>query len=299
MSDLYAGLRTGNDPKDVVVIPHAHQAGNYRMGDPKLQPLVEIMSQHGTFEWFGRMYLQHGQQVGFIAASDNHLSQPGYTAPKGSGLSQRGGLGAVMAPETSRDAIFDAMKALHVYATTGDKIILDVSLNDAQMGQRIPFVEQRTIKGRVIGTVPIESITLIRNDEEIWQKDYLTIETGAFEKEETFYLSFDSSSIPMHRGDNPRGWRPWVGRVEVIGADLITAEPTDFFNADMQAFTTDKDNSNAFVFETASRGDDSSVRLVLKNIKRGAKVRVNLVPAREFGSGPPIYRRPAMLPGGD
>ncbi|MEZ5550909.1 MAG: DUF3604 domain-containing protein [Pseudomonadales bacterium] len=299
LSDLYAGLRLGNDPQDVVVIPHAHQAGNYRMGDPKLQPLVEIMSQHGTFEWFGRMYLQHGQQVGFIAASDNHLSQPGYTAPKGGGLSQRGGLGAVLAPETSRDAIFDAMKELRVYATTGDRMILDVSLNDAGMGQRIPFVEKRRIKGRVIGTAPIESITLVRNDEEIWQKDYLSIESGAFAKEETFYLSFDSSSTPMHSGDNPRGWRPWSGRVEVIGADLVTAEPTDFFNADMQAFSTEAGNANAFVFETASRGDASSVRLVLKNIRRGARVKVNLVPTREFGSGPPIYRQLARLPGGD
>ena len=94
LSKLYQGLRTQAEPRDVVVIPHAHQAGDYRLNDPELEPLVEVMSQHGTFEWFGRMYLNHGHQVGFTAASDNHLSQPGYTAPLGGSLSQRGGLGA-------------------------------------------------------------------------------------------------------------------------------------------------------------------------------------------------------------
>ena len=78
LSKLYQGLREQAQPRDVVVIPHAHQAGDYRFSDPELEPLIEIMSQHGNFEWFGRMYLQHGHRVGFIAASDNHLSQPGF-----------------------------------------------------------------------------------------------------------------------------------------------------------------------------------------------------------------------------
>ena len=64
--------------------------------------------------------------MGFIAASDNHLSQPGYTAPKGGSLAQRGGLGALLATERTTDALFDAMKNLDTYATTGERIILDV-----------------------------------------------------------------------------------------------------------------------------------------------------------------------------
>ena len=50
LSDLYLGLRRYHDPKDVVVIPHAHQAGDYRLSDPLLEPLVEVLSMHGTFE---------------------------------------------------------------------------------------------------------------------------------------------------------------------------------------------------------------------------------------------------------
>jgi hypothetical protein len=294
LSDLYAGLRAKHDPRDVVVIPHAHNPGDYRMSDPKLEPLVEIMSQHGTFEWFGRMYLSHGHQVGFTAASDNHLSQPGYTAPKGLGLSQRGGLGAIRAPQLTRDAIFDAMKSLDAYATTGERMILDVRLNGEPMGRRIPFAGQRKITGRVIGTAPVESVTLVKNDEVIWQKDYLLKDEGQFNPEETFYLRFDSESVPLQRRDAPRGWRPWRGQLEVTGAELIAVTPTDFFNADVNQLDVD---GNVVRFRTATRGDASSLALVLRNIKRGARISLDLEPAREHGSAPPVFRPPADLPG--
>ena len=102
LSALYQGLRDHHNPSDVVVIPHAHQAGDYRQSDPQLQPLVEVMSQHGSFEWFGRMYLRQGHQVGFTAASDNHLSQPGLRrAPRRLALPARragGAAGAIRRP---------------------------------------------------------------------------------------------------------------------------------------------------------------------------------------------------------
>ena len=74
-------------------------------------------------------------QIGFTAASDNHLSQPGYTAPKGKGLSQRGGLGAVLGAELTRDELFDNMRQRLTYATTGDRIILQTNVNGLEMGQ--------------------------------------------------------------------------------------------------------------------------------------------------------------------
>ena len=104
LSELYQGLHARYDPADVLVIPHAHNPGDYRQSDPRLEPLIEMMSMHGTFEWFVRQYLSHGHQVGLVAASDDHLSHPGYSAPNRNSLAQRGGLGAVLAPEKSRDA---------------------------------------------------------------------------------------------------------------------------------------------------------------------------------------------------
>jgi hypothetical protein len=295
LSSLYHGLRNNADPRDVVVIPHAHQAGDYRMNDPELEPLIEIMSQHGNFEWFGRMYLNHGHEVGFTAASDNHLSQPGYTAPLGGSLSQRGGLGAILANERTTDAIFDGMKNLQSYATTGDRIILDFEVNGTKMGKRGAFATGRDISGRVIGTAPIDSVTVIKNDEEIWQQTFLDVESDRIKRSDTFLLTFDSESHPHHAGDNPRGWRTWEGTLEVVNADLVSIEPYDA-SFPTQTVDISTDSPNRATFATKTRGDTSSYLVTLDNVSRTTKVVFDLVESLEIGGAPPIYREPQRVP---
>ncbi len=292
LSALYQGLRAHHDPQDVVVIPHAHQAGDYRLNDPLLEPLVEIMSQHGTFEWFGRMYLNHGHQVGFIAASDNHLSQPGYSAPQGGSLSQRGGLGALRSNARSRDALFDAMKSLATYATTGDRMILDFALNGVDMGQRAPFAEQRSIQGRVVGTAPIASIALVKNDAEIWRRDYLTNVDASGDGD--FLLTFRSPSEPFHPGDNPRGWRWWRGEIVAQDVVIAAAEGMNVHNVSTQ--TVDITDGSSIAFSTYTRGGTSSIKLRLVDIRRTAQLTVKLAEGREFGGGPPRFRAHKVVP---
>ena len=294
LSLLYQGLRTHHAPEDVVVIPHAHQSGDYRLNDPMLEPLVEIMSQHGTFEWFGRMYLSHGHQVGFIAASDNHLSQPGYSAPKPGGLAQAGGLGALRAEALTRDALFDAMRSLSTYATTGDRIILDVTLNDGEMGSRVPFSETRLVKGRVIGTAPIDSVTLVRNDEEIWAHDYLTDQDTRTIEDGEFQLIFASDSIPFHPNDNPRGWRWWRGWLELEGARVADARGADFHTT--TAHRLDVTDQGGLEFATYTRGDTSTITLDLADVRRGATLTLKLAAGNEFGGGPPRLRPHRNVP---
>ncbi|MBJ40238.1 MAG: hypothetical protein CMD83_17555 [Gammaproteobacteria bacterium] len=299
ISALYAGLRATHDVDDVVVIPHAHQSGDYRQSDPELQDLIEIMSQHGTFEWFGRKYLEHGHQVGFIAASDNHLSQPGYTSPWRGAMSQRGGLAAVLADEHGRDPIFDAMKARHTYATTGDKIILDFELNGGTMGDRVRFAESRQLTGRVIGTAPIHTVTVLKNLEPIYERRYLAnAESVPGNGEGVFYLSFESDSVPMHPQDNARGTRTWRGTIDVENAELESFEATDFFNPEVNRLERDAELPNRIHFVTGSRGDASSIRLTLEKVKRSARLRVRTEAATEYGS-PTRFRLPGTTPAGE
>ena len=254
------------------------------------------MSQHGNFEWFGRMYLQHGHQVGFVAASDNHLSQPGYSAPKNASLAQRGGLGAIMAPEKTTDAIFDAMRSLKAYATTGDRIILDVDVNGTGMGERAQFATGRTIRGRVIGTAPVDNIAIIRNGETVWEQDYLTDAEERLETEERVLLSFASDATPFHPRDNPRGWRHWRGTLTVENGTLEGFRGMDFHNQLLQSVTADEDDPNVLRFSTLTRGDTSSIELELSGVKRTTSVRIELEAARETGGGPPVYRRHQEMP---
>ena len=293
LSKLYTGLRNAAKSRDVVVIPHAHQAGDYRLSDPELEPLIEIMSQHGNFEWFGRMYLDQGHQVGFTAASDNHLSQPGYSAPLGGSLSQQGGLGAILANEKTTDGIFDAMKNLQSYATTGDRIILDFDINGTTMGKRAVFSKDRKVSGRVIGTAPIRTISVIKNDAIVWEKNYYDRVDDKIVREDTFVLSFETDSQPINRGDNPRGWRWWEGVLRVNNAELNSIQAIDA-NLPFQQVTVNEDGSAQI--RTMTRGDSSSFLLKLDGVSRNTTLALDLVERRETGGAPPIYRPPQRVP---
>lgn len=291
LSSLYAELHERYDPADIVVIPHAHNPGDFRQSDPQLEPVIEIMSTHGSFQWFMKEYLSHGHEVGVVAASDDHLSRPGYSAPNRDTLAQRGGLGAVLAPQRSRDAIFDGMKAKRTYATTQDRMILKFNVNGVNMGQRAAYSEARTISGRAIGTGPIRSVTLFKNDEVLWQEEYLLEDNAGSEQE--LLLSFNSDETPAFNGDAPRGWRHWRGELQVNGAELITAIPQDFYNPATQYFQQDE---NLISFATITRGDTSSIRLRLAEVSQDASISIILEEATETGSAPPFYRLHATIP---
>ena len=288
LSKLYQGLREANDPEDVVVIPHAHQPADYRYSDPELETLVEIMSQHGTFEWFAQMYLQHGHEVGFTAASDNHLSQPGWSPPQGGWLTQRFGLGALLANEMSRNALFDAMRNLSTYATSGDRIILDFELNGTQMGQRIGFSETREIHGRAIGTAPIRDVSVFKNNQIVWSQDYLLNSESGRDETETYHLVFWSDSVPFHPLDNPRGHRVWQGRIEVSGATLAGLD-----NAAPDAANQSSDTQATF--RVTTRGSTGSFFIELENVTEEAKVEVLLADSSEAG-GIASFRANASIP---
>ena len=294
LSQLYQELKERYDPADVLTIPHAHNPGDYRQSDVKLESLVEMMSMHGSFEWFIKAYLAHGQLVGVTAASDDHLSHPGYSGPNRNSLAQRGGLGAVMAPERSRDAIFDAMKERRTYATTGDRMILDVKVNGVEMGQRAPFAESREIQGRVIGTAPIESIHLMKNGEQIWEREYSSAQASRGGSMELL-LSFYSDPTPLHAGDAPRGWRHWIGDLTVSGARVDAVSATDFTNPTTQRLEPHERGAR---FATNTRGEMSSLRLTLSNVQPGAALVLDLEDATETGSAPPFFRERATIEGG-
>jgi hypothetical protein len=293
LSRLYHALRTRYAPRDVLVIPHAHNPGDYRRSDGELEPLVEIMSMHGNFEWFARQYLEHGHQVGFVAASDDHMSHPGYSPPFRDSLAQRGGLGAVFAPARTADALFDALKAIRTYATTGQRMLVDFRVNDGEMGSRVPFAETRRIAGSVTGTAPIDTVSIVRNGAVVFRRDYLT-DDGAATGDGVYRVAFRSASEPYHPGDAPRGWRHWNGVLRVSGATLARATATDHVNPYEQALAVAGDEVR---FRTLTRGDTSSIDLVLEDVQADATITVDVEPAQETGSAPPRLRPHARIDG--
>lgn len=292
LSDLFQTLRSENDLKDVLIIPHAHEAGEWRLTDPELARLVEIMSMHGTFEWYGRAFLAQGYQMGFIAASDDHLSHPGYSGTLIRGLFQPGGLAAVVAPEKTNDAIFDALRGLSTYATTGERPILRFNLNGAAMGRRVPFDPERRLAGRAIGASPIDTITIFKNGRPLRDFDYLTARDRLTS---TYLLSFWSESDPLKR-DNPRAIKTWSGTVTIHGARLKRAQFPRRHNVYSEQLNVSPADGR-IGFTVMTRGRDRSILLELDGARPETTVEITLDPGAEMQPGTAIYRVLEPLPG--
>ncbi|HEX9595927.1 MAG TPA: hypothetical protein VF982_03530, partial [Anaerolineales bacterium] len=123
--------------------------------------LAEIQSGRGNFEWYGNLLAARGIRLGFTGSAVSHH------APLGRAV--HNGRTAVMLKPGER--LFDALRARRTYVTTGPRLLLDVSVNEGQPGERVPASELRQVKGRVIGTAGIDRIELLRNGAVIATRD--------------------------------------------------------------------------------------------------------------------------------
>ena len=123
---LFAALRE----RDAVVF--AHVGGRWadltRGHDGRLETAVEIHSAWGTFEWLMTDAFELGLRVGVVANSDGHKGRPGASHPGASHFAAYGGLTCLIAPELTRDALFDCLRRRRHFATTGSRMHLDVTV---------------------------------------------------------------------------------------------------------------------------------------------------------------------------
>jgi len=165
--------------KGALAIPHhvAYKQGwrgaNFDYFRPKPSPVVEVFSEHGCSEndtapfayirhsMSGRStantiarQLEKGLRFGFVASSDSHRGYPGAYGE---------GVTGVWARELTAEALFEALRARRTFAATGDRIVLDVTLNGRRMGSDLAPIVDRQIDVRAEGQDSIEMIELIRN----------------------------------------------------------------------------------------------------------------------------------------
>lgn len=113
---LYA--HCGGRPADVA---YAH--------DPRLETAMEIHSDWGTFEWLVADCFRLGHRVGVVANSDGHKGRPGASFPGASEFGAYGGLTCFLMDRLTRDDLFDCLKARRHYATTGNRLSLDLRVS--------------------------------------------------------------------------------------------------------------------------------------------------------------------------
>ena len=293
LSLLYQGLRDKYQSRDVLVIPHAHQAADWRHSDPDLERLVEIASMHGTFEWFGNYYLRQGYEVGFVGASDDHRTRPGYsgTMPNGN-LQTMNSLVAVRAKAKGSNEIFDALRDRATYAASdAQRILLEFQLNGQAAGQRIAYSNDRRIHARFSGTSPIDRVEVIKNGEVIYTRRMAQATLAPASRVE---LGFASSSEAFIR-DNPRGYREWKGTLDIEGAKL--AGIRSYFDNRFSEFARqDASNPNRIVFSDMTRGRADVMMLDLEQVTPSTRFVIHLDQSVESGVAPPQVRPNATIP---
>lgn len=209
--DLWNKLRkSGMSGQTAITIPHHPAARKFPVPwnhyDAEFQRCVEIYSLWGNSEsptgprqiqsggpapgHFAQDGLAAGQRLGFVAASDSHSGRPGYPAHSSEYYDSdythwspdiyTGGTTGVYAEELTREAVFDAIRNRRCYATTGKRIIVEFKADDHGMGQEYKSTNAPHLYVKVIGTAPLASVTVVKNNQ-----DYLRME-GKGRHEVTF-----------------------------------------------------------------------------------------------------------------
>lgn len=279
LGELYKKLRAVANPNEVLIIPHAHQSGDWNRNDAVMERLAEITSGHGTFEYFGNKYLRNGFEMGFVGASDNHVGHPGYSGIRNR---QLGGLAAVMARQNTADEIFKALRGRSTYATTGERILLDVTLNGGAMGQRLAESSKRNLQCRVMGTAPVDTVDVIKNGQVIFSRRYLE---SALAHRAWVQVKVESSTEVFTGHKNPRGARNWRGAIEIKGAKLTDFKAPWFSNPATYRFTRDAQNPNRISFTTNTRGRGQALLLELEGVTADTQVSIQWGASREVDAG--------------
>ena len=236
--------------KKVIMVPHiGGRRSDFEAQDPELEPVFEICSNHGVFEWRLHEFLAAGIRVGIVGASDDHTCRPGLAYPSTPEMTILGGLGAIYAREHSRQGIYDGMMARQCYGTTGARIFLDVSVNGHVMGEAFEADGPLRMKGTVHGTAPIETISLFNRSEEL-KRFRPNPETRDSERVRILW----SGATHQDRGR----FMKWDGGLQLTGGRIKGATPLNIFTA---KYGIDEWGDNHVRWRSVTSGQEEGVLL--------------------------------------
>jgi Protein of unknown function (DUF3604) len=207
----------------VLLVPHiGGRRSDIAVQDAELEPVFEICSCHGIFEWRLHEALARGLKLGVLGASDDHTGRPGLAFPSTPEMTIRGGLGAVLATELTRESLFEALKARRCYATTGARILLDVRAAGHPMGTAFDADTPPRITANVHGTAPLEEICLFNGARELLR---LTPNTPQRDVRRIRILWRGANSPDRGR------FMSWDGALQLNEGRILSATPLNMFTA--------------------------------------------------------------------
>ena len=255
VTELYNEFR-GRD--DVLLIPHVGgRACDPSYHEPSLEPVVEVASVHGRFEWLIAEVLRRRYRVGFVANSDDHTGRPGAAYPTSHAFGVQGGLTGVCAASLTRQDIFAAYKERSTYATTGERIYLAVQTDDQPMGSAVSTTQPPCLSVEVAGTAPLESVEIRRGLDVVHSEPL-----GAGRDVRRVKIVWGGASL-RGRGRHVT----WDGELAVAGARIL----------DVSAFAFDNPGEGVTAWDTGhvawssvTCGDHDGITVSLDNPEEAA-----------------------------
>lgn len=249
ITDVYSTLRA--EGIDAVTVAHVGgRVANLDLIETDITPVLEMASVHGWFEWFALDALRRGLTVGLIAASDDHSGRPGGSFPSLPVFGVRSGLAAVRANELSRRGIMDALRRRDCYATTGERIVLEIAAGAHTMGDAWEAASAPVIKVDAAGTAPIESIEVIDADNVL----------GSWRPEGELSDRRLRVSWRGARDRNRTRVQDWTGQLQVAGAKIESATTWAFDHPDQGILEAD---SEVVKWVSSTNGDHDGIVLDL------------------------------------
>ena len=278
-ADLFTAL------KDEDCVVFAHIGGRYAdikvAHDGRIERSVEVHSDWGTFEWLLEDAFDQGYRVGILANSDGHKGRHGASHPGASLFGAYGGLSCLLARDLSREALFEALRRRHHYATTGCRAHLDVRVafdnpaqlygDDPQMGGGIAGQVNAAMMGDILASgdaevtlqvdvsagAPIERIE-IRNRKEVLEtwRPYKDADLGG-----RIRIIWEGSE---YRG---RGRQSvWDGTAVLTGNTFGTPTPINLWNIDK---TLQHPRPDSFGWSALTTGGFGGIDVLLADARAG------------------------------
>jgi hypothetical protein len=174
ITDVFAAIEDLAKAKRAFCVPHwGGRPGNPEWHHPEAERLIEIFSEHRRSEPWVNTFLDRGYRLGIMASTDGHYGNPGhgYLRPTFDWDTQEIGMAAVAvyAPERTREAIFRALYDRRVYATSGERIVLDFRCDGHAMGSEYRTDAPPTIEVEAVGTAPIARLEIQRDGRTVHQ----------------------------------------------------------------------------------------------------------------------------------
>lgn len=180
LDEMWWLLETTSPPgADALFMPHAllppdqgsgsnwHDFYNTSLNQ-RYRRAVEIYSHWGNSEsgpGSAREALIYGNRIGFYGSSDTHFAYPGN--PQTEDWGERGqdyvaGLAAVRATTLTRPALWQGLMQRRSYATEGERIFVDFTVDDHPMGSEISTTVAPRIAATVAGTAPLSEVIVFK-----------------------------------------------------------------------------------------------------------------------------------------